>query len=59
VPRRPDLTSLVAGACVAALGVVLLLDAVDTFDLSFGLLGPVACAAVGAILLASGMSRPR
>jgi hypothetical protein len=32
---------------------------VGTFDLSFGLLGPVACAAVGAILLASGMSRPR
>jgi hypothetical protein len=59
VPRRPDLTSLVAGACVAALGVVLLLDAVGTFDLSFGVLGPVACAAVGAILLASGMSRPR
>jgi len=59
VPRRPDLTSLVAGACVAALGVVLLLDAVDVFDLSFGVLGPAACAAVGAILLASGMSRPR
>jgi hypothetical protein len=59
VSRRADLTSVVAGAAVVALGVLLLLDAVGTVDLRFGVLGPAACAALGAILLASGMSRPR
>ncbi len=57
--RRADLTSVVAGAAVVALGVLLLLDAVGTVELRFGVLGPAACAALGAILLASGMSRPR
>ena len=56
---RPDLTSIVAGIAVLALGVLLLMDASGTFDLSFAVLGPVACAAMGAILLASGMARPR
>ena len=50
---------MVAGACVIALGVVLLLDATGALDLRFGVLGPAACAAIGTILLASGMSRPR
>jgi hypothetical protein len=59
VPRRPDITSLVAGVCVAALGVLLLLDATGTIELRFGVLGPAVCAALGAILLASGLSRPR
>jgi hypothetical protein len=45
--------------CVAALGVLLLLDAAGTFDLRFNVLAPAACAALGAILLASGLSRPR
>lgn len=57
--RRADLTSVVAGAAVVALGVLLLLDAVGTVELRFGVLGPAACAALGSILLASGMSRPR
>lgn len=57
--RRADLTSVVAGAAVIALGALLLLDAVGTVELRFGVLGPAACAALGAILLASGMSRPR
>ena len=57
--RNPDPTSLVAGIAVLALGVLLLLDASDTLDLRFGVLAPVACAAMGAILLASGMTRPR
>lgn len=55
----PDPTSVVAGIAVLALGVLLLLDAGDTLDLRFGILGPAACAATGAILLASGMSRRR
>jgi hypothetical protein len=59
VPRRPDVTSVVAGVCVAALGVLLLLDATGTIELRFGVLGPAICAALGAILLASGMTRPR
>ena len=57
--RSPDVTSLVAGTCVIALGVLLLLDASGTLDLRFKVLGPAACAAIGAILLASGLSRPR
>ena len=57
--RSPDPTSLVAGIAVLALGVLLLLDASGTLDLRFGVLAPVACAAMGAILLASGMTRPR
>ena len=56
---RPDITSLVAGVCVAGLGVLLLLDAAGTFDMTFAVLGPAVCAALGAILLASGMTRPR
>jgi len=59
VQPRPDITSLVAGVCVAALGVLLLLDAVVAFDLRFAVLAPAACAAIGAILLASGLTRPR
>jgi hypothetical protein len=55
--RRPDVPSLVAGITVALLGVVLLLDRVDVLDLRFGALGPLACATVGAILLASGLVR--
>ena len=55
----PDPTSLVAGIAVLALGVLLLLDAGGPLDLRFGVLAPVACAAMGAILLASGMTRRR
>jgi hypothetical protein len=42
---------------LALLGAVLLLDRLDVLDLRFGALGPLACAALGAILLASGLSR--
>lgn len=55
----PDPTSLVAGIAVVALGVLLLLDASGTLDLRFAVLAPVACAAMGAILLASGMTGRR
>ncbi len=57
--RSPDLTSVVAGVCVIALGTLLLLAAAGTMDLRFAVLGPAACAALGAILLASGLTRPR
>ena len=53
----PDPTALVAGVVLIALGVVLALDAAGAIDLTFAALAPIACAAVGAILLASGLSR--
>jgi hypothetical protein len=59
VRLSPDPTSVVAGLAVLALGVLLLLDASGSLELSFGVLAPVACAATGAILLASGMARRR
>jgi hypothetical protein len=57
VARRPEPTSLVAGLVLAAFGVLLLLDAGGTIDLHLAALGPLACAMVGAILLASGLTR--
>jgi uncharacterized membrane protein HdeD (DUF308 family) len=54
---RPDVRALVAGLAILALGVLLLLDALDAFDLTFAVFGPVACAAAGVILLANGLSR--
>jgi len=57
VARRPDIPSLVAGAVIALLGFVLLLDRTDVLDLRFAAFGPLACAALGAILLASGLAR--
>jgi hypothetical protein len=59
VRRSADPTSLVAGIAVLALGLLLLLDATGTLELRFGVLGPAVCAAMGAILLASGMTRRR
>jgi hypothetical protein len=50
---------VVAGLAVIALGVLLLLDASGTLELRFRVLAPVGCAAAGAILLASGMTRRR
>jgi hypothetical protein len=54
---KPHLPSLVSGVAVVTLGAVLLLDAAGAFELRFATLAPIACAAVGAILLASGLSR--
>ena len=59
MPRRPDITSIVAGVCVLGLGILLLLDASGSIELRFGVLAPAACAVIGAVLVASGMTRPR
>jgi hypothetical protein len=59
VRRSPDLVSVVAGLFLLGLGVLLLLHARGTIELSLAAFGPAACAALGAILLASGLSRPR
>jgi hypothetical protein len=55
--RALDLPSLVGGVAVLVLGVVLLLDRLDVLNLRFASLGPLACAAIGAVLLASGLVR--
>jgi hypothetical protein len=53
----PDRLSLTAGLVLIVLGTVLLLDAAGTLHLTFGAMAPIAFGAVGAILLASGISR--
>ena len=55
--RRADATTLVAGLAVLVLGGVLLADSLGAFELSFAAFAPLALAAVGATLLASGLSR--
>jgi len=53
--RRIDLVALVGGIAVLVLGAVLLLDAADALNLRFAALAPLACAAVGGVLLARGL----
>jgi hypothetical protein len=55
--RRPDPPTLVAGLGLLALGGLVLADAAGAIDLRFAVLGPVACAVLGAILLAAGLAR--
>ena len=57
VTARPDLVSLVAGVVLVCFGGVLILDQLDVFDLRFAAVGPIVCAALGAILLAAGLGR--
>ncbi len=54
--REVDRASLVAGLVVIALGTLLLLDRVEALDLGFGYFWPALLAAVGAILLAIGLT---
>jgi hypothetical protein len=54
---RPDVATLVAGVALIVLGGLLLLDSQGALELQLGALAPIACAAVGAVLLASGLSR--
>lgn len=49
--------SLTAGLVLIVFGTVLLLERAGELDLSFGVMAPIAFAAIGAILLASGLSR--
>ena len=53
----PERLSLTAGLVLVVFGVLLLLDSTGTLRLSFGAMAPVALGAVGAVLLASGLSR--
>jgi hypothetical protein len=52
---RADLISLVSGAVVVALGALVLLDSSDAVELSLGWIAVALTAAVGAILLLSGL----
>jgi hypothetical protein len=52
-----DRVSLLAGIVLVVLGIVLLLEAAGALHLRFGGMAPIAFGAVGAILLASGLSR--
>lgn len=55
--RNPDVPALVAGIALLGFGGVLLLDALGELQLTFGSMAPIACAAMGATLLALGLSR--
>jgi hypothetical protein len=57
--RRPELTSLVAGLAIVALGGLMLLDDLGEIHLGFAWLAPAVTATLGAILVASGVSRSR
>ena len=51
-----DVVSLGAGAIVAAVGTLILLDSTDALDLTLGWMAVVLTAAVGGILLISGLA---
>ena len=55
--RRVDLVSVIAGLAVCGLGVLLLLDRTGALDLHFNYAAPAVLAAVGLVLLATGLSR--
>jgi hypothetical protein len=59
VTRPPNVTVLLTGIALLALGVLLVLDAGGTIDLRFAYMAPVLVGALGAILLASGLASRR
>jgi hypothetical protein len=58
-PRKLDVPTLVGGLAAIGVGILLLLDSVGAVRLSFGWLGPALLAAVGAYLLAGGLTQRR
>jgi hypothetical protein len=56
VSKRVDSVSLIAGLALIAVGALLLLDQEDVIDLSLGIAGAVVAAAIGVILIASGLA---
>ena len=57
--RSPDLTALVAGLVIAAVGLLVLLDGAGVLDLAPGTIGSALLAALGAMLLTSGLQARR
>jgi hypothetical protein len=58
-PRKLDVPTLIGGLAAIGVGILLLLDSVGAVRLSFGWLGPALLAAVGAYLLAGGLTQRR
>ncbi len=54
--RSPNVTSLVAGLLVIALGALVVMNADGSLDLGFAYMGPALVAALGVVLLASGLA---
>lgn len=54
--RSPNVTSLVAGLVFIALGALIVMNADGSLDLGFAYMGPALVAALGVILLASGLA---
>jgi hypothetical protein len=54
--RRANVTILLTGIAVLALGVLLVLDADGVVDLGFAYMAPILLGALGLILLASGLA---
>jgi hypothetical protein len=54
--RSPNVTSMVAGLVVIALGALVVINADGSLDLGFAYMGPALVAALGVILLASGLA---
>ena len=55
VTANPDLSTLVSGVAIAALGLVLLLDSTGAIQLTAGWIGALVCAGVGTLLCASAL----
>jgi hypothetical protein len=55
---RVDILSLGAGAAIAVVGALVLLDSADALDLSLGWMAVLLIGAVGAILVLSGLATP-
>lgn len=53
---KADLMSLGSGLVIAALGALILLDSSDAIDLTLGWIAVALTAAIGAILVLSGMA---
>jgi peptidoglycan/LPS O-acetylase OafA/YrhL len=57
--RPPNLAALVAGLVLVALGLAVVLDDAERINLEFAYAGPAILAALGAILLVSGLASRR
>ena len=53
----PDLVSIVSGAALALLGLLLLLDQAGVVSLRFAYAAPAVLATVGVVLLVTGLSK--
>jgi hypothetical protein len=54
--RSPNVTALVTGLVLVMLGALLVMDSDGNIDLGFSFMAPAVVAALGAILLASGLA---